>query len=214
MIGLGAIGLQTARIARGIGMNVIAWTMHPDGKPLDEIGIRPVELDKLYRESDVVSLHLRQSSDTTGFIGKREFELMKPSAIFINTARGPIVDEAALIDVLRSKSIRGAGLDVYDTEPLPENHPLSALPNVVMTPHSGGVTPEGARSRAAIGGRQRLSRPSPATRRIGLLEVRGKWAVKSKTVAQAGVFCRSCSSLSVSRAPPRRKPSGRRTARW
>ena len=142
VIGLGAIGLQTARIARGIGMNVIAWTMHPDGKPLDEIGIRPVELDKLYRESDVVSLHLRQSSDTTGFIGKREFELMKPSAIFINTARGPIVDEAALIDVLRSKSIRGAGLDVYDTEPLPENHPLSALPNVVMTPHSGGVTPE------------------------------------------------------------------------
>ena len=142
VIGLGAIGLQTARIARGIGMNVIAWTMHPDGKPLDEIGIRPVKLDKLYRESDVVSLHLRQSSDTTGFIGKREFELMKPSAIFINTARGPIVDEAALIDAVRSKSIRGAGLDVYDTEPLPENHPLSALPNIVMTPHSGGVTPE------------------------------------------------------------------------
>ncbi len=142
VVGLGAIGLQTARIARGIGMNVIAWTMHPVGKPFDEIGIRPVDLDKLYRQSDVVSLHLRQSSDTIGFIGRREFGLMKPSVIFINTARGPIVDEAALIDALRLKSIRGAGLDVYDTEPLPENHPLSALPNVVMTPHSGGVTTE------------------------------------------------------------------------
>ncbi len=142
IVGLGAIGMQTARIARGIGMKVIAWTMNPAGKPLDEIGVRLVDLDKLYRESDVVSLHLRQSSDTIGFIGKREFESMKPSAIFINTARGSIVDEAALLDALRSKSIRGAGLDVYDTEPLPENHPLAALPNVVMTPHSGGVTPE------------------------------------------------------------------------
>lgn len=142
VIGLGAIGAQTARIARGIGMDVIAWTMNPAGKPLDEMGVRLVDRDALYRESDVVSLHLRQSSETLGFIGKREFELMKSSAIFINTARGPLVDEAALIEALRLKSIRGAGLDVYDSEPLPENHPLSALPNVVMTPHSGGVTSE------------------------------------------------------------------------
>ncbi len=142
IIGLGAIGLQTARIARGIGMNVVAWTMNPAGKPLEEIGIRLVELDELYRESDVVSVHLRQSADTLGFIGKAQFDLMKSTAILVNTARGPIVDETALVDALRAKTIRGAGLDVYDVEPLPENHPLAALPNVVMTPHSGGVTTE------------------------------------------------------------------------
>ncbi len=142
IIGLGAIGLQTARIARGIGMNVVAWTMNPAGKPLEEIGIRLVELDELYRESDVVSVHLRQSADTLGFIGKAQFDLMKSTAILVNTARGPIVDETALVDALRAKTIKGAGLDVYDVEPLPENHPLAALPNVVMTPHSGGVTPE------------------------------------------------------------------------
>lgn len=142
VIGLGAIGLQTARIARGIGMNVIAWTMNPANKPLDEIGIRLVELDELYRASDVVSVHLRQTAETLGFIGKAQFDQMKSTAILVNTARGPIVNEAALIDALRTKAIRGAGLDVYDTEPLPENHPLSALLNVVMTPHSGGVTTE------------------------------------------------------------------------
>lgn len=142
LIGLGAIGLQTARIARGIGMDVIAWTMNPAGKPLDEIGIRLVELDELYRTSDVVSLHLRQSPTTLGFLGAREFALMKPSAIFVNTARGPIVDEAALITALRDGQIAAAGLDVFDTEPLPANHPLTTLANVILTPHSGGATSE------------------------------------------------------------------------
>lgn len=90
VIGLGAIGSQTVRIARGIGMKVIAWTMHPDGKRWDDLGARLVDLDELYRTSDVVSLHLRQSPETAGFIGEREFGLMKPTAIFINTARGSI----------------------------------------------------------------------------------------------------------------------------
>jgi D-3-phosphoglycerate dehydrogenase len=142
VIGLGAIGAQTVRIARGIGMKVIAWTMHPEAKRWDDLGARLVELDELYRTSDVVSLHLRQSPETAGFVGEREFGLMKPSAIFINTARGPIVDEKALIAALESKTIAAAGLDVFDQEPLPPGHPLTKLDNVVITPHSGGVTPE------------------------------------------------------------------------
>jgi D-3-phosphoglycerate dehydrogenase / 2-oxoglutarate reductase len=136
IIGLGAIGRQFARIASGFGMRVIAWTMHP--KPGDPI----VELDELYRTSDVVSMHLRLSPETTGFIGAREFGLMKQSAILVNTARGAIVDEPALLDALTSGRIAGAGLDVFTVEPLPARHPLSQLSNVVITPHCAGITPE------------------------------------------------------------------------
>src|SRR5206468_1027621 len=109
IIGLGAIGREFARMGEAIGMNVITWTMHPD----QPRGFRHVELDNLLRDSDVVSLHLRLSPETTGFLGEREFGIMKPSAIFINTARGPIVHEAALIAALKSRRIAGAGLDVF-----------------------------------------------------------------------------------------------------
>jgi D-3-phosphoglycerate dehydrogenase len=142
LIGLGAIGRQTARLARGIGMRVIAWTMHPSEQLAKELDIEMVELDEIYRSSDVVSLHLRLSSDTTGFVGAREFGLMKPTAIFINTARGAITDEKALIEALGQKRIAGAGLDVFQAEPLPKDHPVLGLLNVVLTPHSGGVTKE------------------------------------------------------------------------
>jgi D-3-phosphoglycerate dehydrogenase len=142
VIGLGAIGRQTARIARGIGMRVIAWTMHPSEKLAQELGVEMVELDALYRTSDVVSLHLRLSPETKGFLGAREFGLMKPTAIFINTARGAITDENALVEALEKKKIAAAGLDVFQTEPLPQNHPLTKLPNVIITPHSGGITTE------------------------------------------------------------------------
>jgi phosphoglycerate dehydrogenase-like enzyme len=138
IIGLGAIGREFARLGEAIGMNIITWTMHPD----PQRGFRHVELDTLLRESDVVSLHLRLSPETTGFISEREFGLMKRSTIFINTARGPIVQEAALIDALTSRRIAGAGLDVFDLEPLPARHPLTQLDNVVLTPHCAGVTPE------------------------------------------------------------------------
>lgn len=138
VIGLGAIGRQFARIAQGIGMRVIAWTMHPN----PALGFELVELDELLRTSDVVSLHLRQSNDTIGFLGKSEFEKMKRSAILVNTARGPIVDEAVLIESLRTNRIAGAGLDVFDVEPLPAGNPLTKLDNVVLTPHCAGVTPE------------------------------------------------------------------------
>jgi D-3-phosphoglycerate dehydrogenase len=101
-----------------------------------------VELEELYRASDVVSVHLRLSPETVGFLGARQFALMKSSAILINTARGAIVDEAAMLDALKKGSIRGAGLDVFTIEPLPAGHALTTLPNVVMTPHCAGITPE------------------------------------------------------------------------
>jgi phosphoglycerate dehydrogenase-like enzyme len=138
IIGLGAIGRQFARLAQGIGMRVIAWTMHPN----PALGFELVELDELLRVSDVVSLHLRQSPETVGFLSRTQFQLMKRSAILVNTARGPIVNEADLIEALRERRIAGAGLDVFDVEPLPSGHPLTKLDNVVLTPHCAGITPE------------------------------------------------------------------------
>jgi D-3-phosphoglycerate dehydrogenase len=138
IIGLGAIGRRFAQIGAGIGMRVIAWTLHPN----PALGFELVELEELLRTSDVVSLHLRLSEQTRGFLGRPQFALMKRTAIFVNTARGPIVDEAALVEALTERRIAGAGLDVYDVEPLPPGHPLTKLDNVVLTPHSAGVTPE------------------------------------------------------------------------
>jgi D-3-phosphoglycerate dehydrogenase len=138
VIGLGAIGRRFARLAAGIGMRVVAWTMHPRPEP----DVAFVELDDLYRARDVVSVHLRLSPATESFIGARQLALMKPTAILINTARGAIVDEAALIDALAAGRIAGAGLDVFSAEPLAVGHPFAKLSNVVMTPHCAGITPE------------------------------------------------------------------------
>jgi D-3-phosphoglycerate dehydrogenase len=138
VIGLGAIGRRFAELARAIGMRVIAWTMHPRAIP----GVEMVELDDLYRASDVVSVHLRLSPETSGMLGAPQFGLMKKSAILINTARGAIVDEPALVEALAGGRIAGAGLDVFTVEPLPAGHPLTKLPNVVLTPHCAGITPE------------------------------------------------------------------------
>jgi phosphoglycerate dehydrogenase-like enzyme len=138
IVGLGAIGRKFARLGEGIGMRVIAWTMHPD----PSLGFTLVDLDDLLQTSDVVSLHLRLSDQTRGFVGARELALMKPSAILINTARGPIVNEAAMLDALRSHRLAGAGLDVFDTEPLPAGHAISAFGNVVLSPHAAGITVE------------------------------------------------------------------------
>ncbi|MBI4909188.1 MAG: phosphoglycerate dehydrogenase [Acidobacteria bacterium] len=138
IIGLGAIGRQFAKLAQGIGMKVIAWTMHPN----PALGFTFVPLDELLRKSDVVSLHLRLSSETASFLDAERLAMMKPGSILINTARGPIVNEAALIEALRSHHLAGAGLDVFDQEPLPAGHPLTQLDNVVLTPHCAGITPE------------------------------------------------------------------------
>jgi phosphoglycerate dehydrogenase-like enzyme len=138
VIGLGAIGSRFAQLAAGIGMRTIGWTMHPRPVP----GVEMVQLDDLLATSDVISLHLRLSPETTSFLGPREFARMKTSAILINTARGAIIDEAALVESLRTGRLAGAGLDVFATEPLPAVHALTALPNTVLTPHCAGVTPE------------------------------------------------------------------------
>jgi phosphoglycerate dehydrogenase-like enzyme len=137
LIGTGAIGREVARLGRAIGMRVVGWTFHPDGDTAEW-----VEFDDVFRQSDVVSVHVRQSSDTSGFIRRQHFEMMKPGAVFINTARGPIVNEADLIEVLQTNRIAGAGLDVFDHEPLRRDSPLLSLPNVVLTPHAAGITPE------------------------------------------------------------------------
>jgi phosphoglycerate dehydrogenase-like enzyme len=138
VVGLGAVGREFARMAAAFGMRVIAWTVHArmiTGIPL-------VELDEIYRTSDVISLHLRLSNETRGLLGAPQLAAMKPGAILINTARGALVDEPALLDALSRGRIAGAGLDVFPTEPLPPGHPLTLLPNVVLTPHCAGNTPE------------------------------------------------------------------------
>lgn len=137
VIGTGAIGREVAFLGRAIGMQVIAWTFHPRGDFAEW-----VEIDDVFRRSDVVSVHVRQSPDTAGLIRREHFDMMKRSAIFINTARGPIVNEADLIDVLRRNRIAGAGLDVFDHEPLQPDSPFHSLPNAVLTPHAAGMTPD------------------------------------------------------------------------
>src|SRR2546429_188318 len=128
LIGAGAIGREGAKLGKGIGMHVISWTFHPEGTFAEW-----VSFDDVFRRSDVVSLHLRLSPETTGLVRREHFELMKPTAFFINTARGPIVREADLIEVLRANRIAGAGLDVFQTEPLPPDSPFLRLPNTVLS---------------------------------------------------------------------------------
>jgi phosphoglycerate dehydrogenase-like enzyme len=143
VIGLGAVGRHFARLAAAVGMRVVAWTMHPERYSNVELAdVQLVQLDELYRASDAISLHLRLSPETAGFIGAAQFALMKPSVILLNTARGAIVDEVALLDVLASGRIAGAGLDVFTVEPLPSAHPLTRMANVVLSPHCAGATPE------------------------------------------------------------------------
>jgi len=142
LLGLGAIGRQTARLARGIGMKLIAWTFHPDPNFAAEVGVEWVKREALYERADVVSIHVRLSPETRGMVGPEAFARMKPGAILVNTARGPIVDEDALIEALLAGRLGAAGLDVFDAEPLPAGHPLTTLSNVVLSPHNAGVTPE------------------------------------------------------------------------
>ncbi len=142
LFGLGAIGRYVAKMAKGLGMEVIAWTLHPSPEREKESGVRFVSKEELLRRSDVVSLHLRLTEETRGFLKKGDFNLMKPTAFFVNTARAGLIEPEALYEALRSKKIAGAALDAYDQEPLPPAHPLTTLPNVVFTPHNAGMTPE------------------------------------------------------------------------
>jgi D-3-phosphoglycerate dehydrogenase len=142
LVGLGAIGSRVAQLAPAFGMSVLITTAGDDRGRSVALGARPASLDDLLRESDVISLHLRLTDDTRGVIGRARFALMKPAAYLVNTARGALVDRDALIDALRNDRIAGAALDVFHEEPLPAGDPLRSLPNVVLTPHNAGVTPE------------------------------------------------------------------------
>lgn len=146
IVGLGRIGARVAAVAQALGMEVIAWSQNLTAARCEEAGARLVDKDTLFREADIVTIHLVLSERTTGLVGARELALMKPTAFLINTSRGPIVEEAALIEALGSGRIRGAGIDVYDVEPLPPSHPMRSLPNTVLTPHLGYVEEENYRT--------------------------------------------------------------------
>lgn len=143
ILGLGHIGSQVARIARSLGMKVIAWSPTLTQERAQKSGAESTSMREVLGKADIVSIHLRLTEQTRGLIGWEEIKLMKKSAFLINTARGAIVDEAALIKALRTQQIAGAGLDVFHHEPIDRNNPLLKMDNVVLTPHIGFVTDEG-----------------------------------------------------------------------
>lgn len=142
IVGLGRIGSRIAAFGKLLGMRVLSWGPTLNDERATAAGVRRVSLDELFRESDVVSIHLRLSERTRHIIKAEQLSLMKPTAYLINTARGALVDEQALIAALQEKRIAGAALDVYEMEPLPEKHPLRSCENAVLSPHMGFVTRE------------------------------------------------------------------------
>lgn len=145
VVGLGNLGSKVAHVGQAFGMDVVAWSQNLRPEVATDQGVRPVTKEELLATSDVVTLHLKLSDRTTGIIGARELAAMKPTAFIVNTSRGPLIDEQALLTALREGWIAGAGLDVYDVEPLPRDHPLRTAPNTVLTPHVGYVTEESYR---------------------------------------------------------------------
>jgi phosphoglycerate dehydrogenase-like enzyme len=146
VLGLGTIGTQVAKVGAAFNMEVIAWSQNLDAERAAKTGATRVERDELLAKADVVTIHLVLSDRTRGLIGARELGLMKRSAFLVNTSRGPIVDEAALAAALSKGTIAGAAVDVYETEPIPRDHPLLSAPNTVLTPHLGYVTRESYRA--------------------------------------------------------------------
>jgi phosphoglycerate dehydrogenase-like enzyme len=146
LLGLGRLGTRMAEIGQAFRMNVIAWSQNLTPERCREVGVEPVSRDDLFRRADFLSIHLQLSPRTRGLVGARELGLMKRSSYLINTSRGPIVEEPALIAALREKRIAGAGLDVFDVEPLPVDHPLRPLGNVIVTPHLGYVVEQNYRA--------------------------------------------------------------------
>ena len=140
VIGLGNIGKEVARIALAFGMTVIAWSQNLTSEIASAAGATLVDKDALFRQADIVTIHLILSRRTSGLVGAAELALMKPTAWLVNTSRGPIVDEAALIEALQARRIAGAAVDVFDVEPSPPDHPFRKLDNVLATPHIGYVT--------------------------------------------------------------------------
>jgi phosphoglycerate dehydrogenase-like enzyme len=145
LLGLGRLGSQVARVGQAFGMEVIAWSQNLTAERAAEAGAALVAKEELFARADVVSIHLVLSPRSRGLVGAAELGRMKRTAFLVNTSRGPIVDEAALLASLEEQRIAGAGLDVFEPEPLPREHPLLRLDNVVITPHLGYVTEEGYR---------------------------------------------------------------------
>jgi phosphoglycerate dehydrogenase-like enzyme len=146
VLGPGRLGGAVARVGIAFGMKAIAWSQNLTPEKAAEHGVERVEKDELFRRSDILSVHLVLSPRSRGLVGAREIALMKPSAILVNTSRGPIVDSEAVVEALKAGRLAYAGFDVYDKEPLPIDHPLRRAPNVILTPHIGYVTEENYRS--------------------------------------------------------------------
>ena len=142
VFGMGTIGARVAALGRGIGMNVLGWSAQGDDKRLRAAGVTPASKEDILKAADVVSLHVRLSTETRSFIGRKELALMKPTAILVNTGRGALVERDALLAALKERRIMGAGLDVFHQEPLAPDDAIAALPNVICSPHNAGQTPE------------------------------------------------------------------------
>ena len=143
VMGLGRLGSQVAAIGQAFGMDVAAWSQNLDPEHATSLGVRPVSRSELMADSDIVTIHLVSSARTHHLVGEAEIAAMRPTAYLVNTSRGPIVDTAALLEALHAGRIAGAAIDVYDTEPLPADHPLRSAPRTVLTPHLGYVTDDG-----------------------------------------------------------------------
>jgi phosphoglycerate dehydrogenase-like enzyme len=146
VLGLGKLGTRTAQVGKAFGMKVIAWSTNLTPEKCKEVGVDYVSKEDLFKQADIVTIHVVLSSRSRGIVGAKEIGLMKPTSYLINTSRGPLVDEAAMLAALRDKKIAGAGLDVFDVEPLPLDHPLRKMDNVVITPHLGYVATQNYRS--------------------------------------------------------------------
>jgi D-3-phosphoglycerate dehydrogenase / 2-oxoglutarate reductase len=148
IVGLGGIGRATARLGAALGFDVIGWNRSPAP---DDVPCRPCSLDEVLTEADVVSLHLGLNDETHGILDRRRLQLLKPGAVFVNTARGALVDQAALTELLAEGRIAAAGLDVFAEEPLPPGHPLTRLANVTLTAHAAWMSPEAGRRLVRLG---------------------------------------------------------------
>jgi D-3-phosphoglycerate dehydrogenase len=139
---LGAVAIRVAELAQAFGMKVVTYTPASDSEMASRLGIQRIGLEKLLQQSDFISVHCKVTEETRGLLGQRAFRMVKPSAYLINTARAVVIDQGALIEALKTNRIAGAALDVFWYEPLPSNHPLLKMDNVILTPHLGGATVE------------------------------------------------------------------------
>jgi phosphoglycerate dehydrogenase-like enzyme len=146
VVGLGKLGAKVSGLAKAFGMNVIAWSPNLTAERCKEVGVGYASKEELFSTADIVTIHVVLSQRSRGLVGAADLARMKPTSFLVNTARGPIVDEAALLETLKARKIAGAAVDVFSVEPLPTDHPFRKLDNIVLTPHLGYVTEEGFRS--------------------------------------------------------------------